>query len=128
MTDKDPDYIPKLEKAIAQKYGTAAVSNPRQGWDDEKEREYIKQSKRFRSKIKKAELHTEKVEVDGFLINKKLLNMDTNRNCPVCSEYSFDVRDAVYLNKYQACRTCYIRWIEDREKRWATGWRPNKEE
>ena len=128
MTDNDPNYIPKLEKAIAQKYGHGAVDNPRKNWDAKKERQYIEQSKRFRSKIKEAEAQTEKVEVDGFLINKKLLNMETNRNCPVCTEYSFDVRDAVYLNKYRACRTCYIRWIEGKEERWATGWRPDKEE
>ena len=39
MTDKDPNYIPKLEKAIAQKYGTEAVDNPRKFWDEDKEQE-----------------------------------------------------------------------------------------
>ena len=127
MTDKDPNYIPKLEQAIAQKYGAEAVDNPRKFWDEDKEQEYIQQSKLFAEKLKKNEAQIEKVETDGFLINKKLLNKDTNRLCLVCNEYSFDVRDNLYMNKFECCRSCYIKWVEDREERWLAGWRPEKE-
>jgi hypothetical protein len=125
--DKDPNYIPKLEKAIAQKYGAEAVGNPRKFWDEDKEQEYIQQSKELAEKMRKSEAHLEKVEQDGFLINKKLLSRDANRDCPVCEKYSFNVDDNLYMNKYQCCRKCYIQWVEDREERWLTGWRPNKE-
>tara|TARA_Y100000034_G_C6779161_1_gene348087 strand:- start:502 stop:891 length:390 start_codon:yes stop_codon:yes gene_type:complete len=127
MTEKDPNYIPKLEKAIAQKYGPEAIDNPRKFWDETKEQEYIQQSKLFVEKLKKNEAQIEKVETDGFLVNKKLLNKDTNRVCSVCNEYSFDVRDNLYINKFDCCWKCYIQWIEGREERWLSGWRPKKE-
>ena len=86
---KDPNYIAKLEKAITQKYGKEAINNPRRFWDDEKEKEYIKQSQEEQKKFAKLAESQDKVEQDGFLINKKLLNRDHNRTCPVCQKYSF---------------------------------------
>ena len=127
MSQGDPEYIPKLEKAIAQKYGTEAIDNPRKFWTPEKEQEYIQQSRLSAQKIRKNETQVEKIEQDGFLINKKLLSKSSNRTCPVCEVYSFDNRDGLYMSKFSACRKCYIRWIENREERWKSGWRPNKE-
>jgi hypothetical protein len=124
---KDPNYIPKLEKAIAQKYGEEAINNPRRFWDEDKEKEYIKQSLEERQKLAKLSESQDKVEQDGFLINKKLLIRDTNRSCPVCNKYSFDARNELYMNKFECCWKCYIQWIEDREERWLSGWRPTKE-
>jgi len=126
MTE-DPNYIPKLEQAIAQKYGAEAVDNPRKFWDEDKEQEYIEQSRLTAEKIRKSKRQSEKVETDGFLINKKLLSKDTNRLCLLCEKYSFDVSDNLYINKFECCRNCYIKWIEDREERWTAGWRPQKE-
>ena len=127
MADKDPNYIPKLEKAIAQKYGVEAVDNPRKFWDEDKEKGYITQSQEEQKKFAKLAESQDKVEQDGFLINKKLLNKDTNRSCPVCNKYSFDARNELYMNKFECCWKCYIQWVEDREERWATGWRPQGE-
>jgi len=127
MTDKDPNYIPKLEKAIAQKYGQEAIDNPRKFWDEEKEQEYIKQSQEFKKRQQKINEQQEKVEQHGFLINKKLLSKDNNRTCPVCKKYSFRPQDDLYLNKFECCFVCYVQWIEDREERWKSGWRPNEE-
>jgi|TARA_R110000765_G_scaffold142200_1_gene243339 hypothetical protein len=127
MEQDKQEYIAKLEKAISQKYGNEAINNPRRFWNEEKEKEYIAQSQEEQHKFAKlAETH-DKVEQDGFLINKKLLNKDTNRVCSVCDKYSFDVRNNLYMNKFECCWKCYIKWIEDREERWATGWRPNYE-
>ena len=127
MEQDKQEYIAKLEKAISQKYGNEAINNPRRFWNEEKEKEYIAQSQDEQHKFAKlAETH-DKVEQDGFLINKKLLNKDTNRVCSVCDKYSFDVRNNLYMNKFECCWKCYIKWIEDREERWATGWRPNYE-
>ena len=64
--------------------------------------------------------------MDGFLISKKLFNKDNNRNCPVCQAYSFELRDDVYMAKFDCCFKCYIQWVEGREDRWFQGWRPEK--
>jgi len=124
---KDPNYIPKLEKAIAQKYGEEATHNPRRFWNEEKEKQYIQQSFQQRQKFAKLAETQDKVEQDGFLINKKLLNRDHNRTCPVCDKYSFRPKDDLYMNKFNTCYVCYIKYVEGREEKWETGWRPNKE-
>jgi len=124
MTKKDLNYIAKVEKAIAQKYGEEAIQNPKAGWTDEKEQEYLDQIKKLHKKQRSIEEAKDKVEVDGFLISKKLLSKDSERVCPVCETYSFDKKDDLYMNKYDCCFTCYVEWVEDREKRWESGWRP----
>ena len=122
---KDWDYIAKLEKAIAEKYGDQAVANPNSKWDKEKEREYLESLKEInRRRDEKNELE-EKVEVEGFFIPKKLLNKDSNRECPVCEVYSCTKRDDMYMLRFQCCEKCFVRHIEGREDRWQKGWRPN---
>jgi len=128
MSDKQ-DYIVKLEKAISQKYGEEATHNPRRFWEKKKKKEYIQQSQLEQQKFAKNAESQDKIEADGFLINKKLLNRDNNRTCPVCSKYSFHPRDDLYMNKFEACFKCYIQYIDGgREERWKNGWRPNKEQ
>ena len=127
MKNKDPNYIAKLEKAIADKYGGETVVNPRGNWDDEKEKIYLEQIEKIRQKELLLDELDEKVEVNGVLIPKKLFTRDSqNRTCPVCSVYSFDPKDDVYMKKFECCYECYIQWVVDREQRWKTGWRPNK--
>jgi len=126
VSDKQ-DYIAKLEKAISQKYGQEATYNPKRFWNDEKEKEYIEQSQAEQKKFAKLAESQDKVEEDGFLINKKLLNKDHNRTCPVCKKYSFRSEDDLYMNKFDTCYICYIKFIEGREEKWRSGWRPNKE-
>ena len=88
MSDKQ-EYIAKLEHAITQKYGQEAINNPARFWTEDKEKEYIQQSTEERQKFAKLSDTQDKVEQDGFLINKKLLTRDHNRTCPVCEKYSF---------------------------------------
>ena len=125
MKDKDPHYVVKLEKAIAEKYGKEAIQNPKSGWTPEKEKEYIEQVKKIQEKRNQKQDASEKVETNGFLINKKLLNREQKRNCPVCESYSLEMKDDVYMTKFDCCFKCYIQYVEDREERWETGWRPN---
>jgi len=127
-TKKDSHYALKVEHAIVEKYGAETVQHPQRDWSPEKEQEYLEQLKLLNQKLDKISEKLEKVEVEGVLMSKKLLNKDSNRSCPVCHTYSFDTRDNVYMTKYSCCRKCYIQWIEGREERWATGWRPNKGE
>ena len=125
MSNKDWNKIAKIEQAISKKYGNDAIQNPKDNWTDEKEEEYLKQMRKLSEKEYGLIEKDQKVEVNGVLVPKKLLNKESNRTCPVCDTYSFDVRDDVYMNKYDCCRDCYVKHVEDREERWLSGWRPN---
>ena len=125
---RDPDYALKVEHAITQKYGSETVQHPQRDWNSKKEQDYLEQLKLLNQKLDKISEKLEKVEVEGVLMSKKLLNKDNNRSCPVCHTYSFDTRDNVYMTKYSCCRKCYITYVEGREDRWAAGWRPNQGE
>jgi len=125
---QDPDYAIKVEKAIAEKYGIETVQHPEKDWTPEKEQEYIEQRRLLNEKIRNLSEKTEKVEVQGVLISKKLLNKDSNRVCSTCDTYSFDTKDNIYMNRYDCCRQCYITWIEGRKERWEAGWRPTQGE
>ena len=120
----DPHYIVKVEKAIAKKYGQEAIQNPKKDWNEEKEREYQEQIEGFYKKRDKIRDKSEKVEVDGIFIPKKLLNKGKERTCPVCEMYSFKTQDDVYMNKYDCCFDCYINYVERNPERWRSGWRP----
>ncbi len=124
---KDLDYIVKVEKAISKKYGKEAIQNPKSGWSPEKEEDYVEQSKKLQKKINKGNQEKELVEVNGYLMPSKLINVSKTRTCPVCNVYSFDSKDNFYLNRYECCNDCYIQWVDGREERWLQGWRPDKE-
>ncbi len=125
MNNKDWNKIAKIEQAISKKYGQEAVQNPKANWDDNKENDYLEQIQKLTEKEFALNDKNEKVDVNGILIPKKLLNKESNRTCLTCGVYSFDVRDDIYMNKYECCKTCYVKWVEDREERWLSGWRPN---
>ena len=55
MKDKNLDRIAAFEKAIAEKYGSEAVQNPRANWDETKEEEYLQQMKEFYQKTQQNE-------------------------------------------------------------------------
>ena len=125
---RDPSLVAKVEQAIEKKYGKEAVVHPKSNWSDEKEQEYLKQIKNLSKQENRKKEKIEKIEKDGFLISKKLLTKRSNRTCSVCSTYSFDIKDDVYMSKYDCCYVCYVKHVEDREERWETGWRPNQGE
>tara|TARA_R110000824_G_scaffold142564_1_gene309697 strand:- start:775 stop:1152 length:378 start_codon:yes stop_codon:yes gene_type:complete len=125
MKEKDPNYVIKIEKAIADKYGEETIQNPRSGWTDEKEKQYIGQLKDlYEQRYEKEEEH---IEVNGVFVSNKLFTKETKRSCPVCNTYSFKSNDDVYMAKFECCEKCYIQWVEGRETRWNKGWRPNNE-
>ena len=72
----------------------------RYDWNSKKEEAYLEQLRLLNQKLDKISEKLEKVEVEGVLLPKKLLNKDSNRSCPVCNTYSFDTRDNVYMTKY----------------------------
>jgi hypothetical protein len=123
MKNKDPDYIAKLEKAIADKYGKETVEHPKVSWDEEMERFYLSDLK---TNYRHLNEEQEKEEVSGVLISKELLNRESRRSCPTCNIYSFKSVDDLYMTKFDCCFKCYVQWVEGREERWKSGWRPNK--
>ena len=123
---KDYNQIAKFEQAIQQKYGEEAVQNPKANWSEDKEEEYLSQIKKLHNKQSKNKEDKDKVEHNGFLISKKLLNKDSERLCPTCNTYSFSIKDDVYMSKFECCFDCYIQWVEGREERWLSGWRPEE--
>jgi len=125
---KDLNSIARIEKAIAKKFGEDAIVNPKSKWNDKKEKEYLNQLKEFYSTCDNKNDNTEKVNQYGFLLCKNLISRESKRICPVCGEYSFNLKDDLYMNKFECCWKCYIQWVEDREERWLTGWRPNNKE
>lgn len=125
--DKDWDHIAKIEKAINQKYGKEAIINPSSEWNETKEKEYLEQLKQLSKKQISLDEQQEKVEADGFLINKKLLTRETTiLNCSVCTKRLKTVKDDIYNSKFECCQKCYIEYVENREERWLDGWRPGE--
>ena len=127
MKKIDLDAIVRIEKAISKKYGKESIINPKSLWTKEKEKKYLQQIKKLYKKEQKILEQRDKIEKDGFFISKNLINKTSKRRCPVCDIYSFDLKDDVYVNKFQCCFKCYIQYVEGREDRWLTGWRPKKE-
>ena len=120
---KDLNQIAKIEKAMSKKFGKESIVNPKAGWSDEKEKQYLEDLKVFYSEESKVE--EDKINEDGFFITRNLINKEINRVCPVCETYSFSGKDDLYMNKFECCEKCYIQWVEGREDRWKKGWRPN---
>ena len=124
---KDPNRIARFEKAISKKYGHEAIENPRKHWNDEKEEDFKEQLKKIAERERSYEESQQKEEVNGVLISKKLLTREViRRDCPVCETFSFSPLDDAYMLKYDCCYNCYLEWVDGREERWKTGWRPPK--
>lgn len=116
----DWDKIAAIEKAVKEKYGDNAIHNPKANWDEEKEKQYIEQVKECAEIIKQKSETQETIQENGFLLKKKLITTKTSRVCPVrdCSRYSFSLKDDVYMNKFDCCYECYIKFVEGREDLW----------
>jgi len=76
MSDKDWNKVARVEKAIADKYGTETILNPKALWNDEKESEYQEQIKELQKKQVFIEEKEHKVDFEGIFISKKLLNKE----------------------------------------------------
>lgn len=115
------NYIAGLEKAIEKKYGKETTAMPLEGWTEEKEHNYQKQ----RLELNKNLSNKKQLIIDS--IKEEQQNTEDNRTCNVCNLFSFEVRDDIYQTKYGCCFKCYVLYVEGREDRWLTGWRPTKD-
>lgn len=122
---KDPNYLINLEKAIIETYGEETVRNPKFYWNEEKEKDYLKQLKDVYS-VKTDSEGSDMVNQDGILIPKRLFKKENNKVCVSCKHYSFDRKDDIYLNKYKTCFKCYINYVEFREEKWLAKIYPEK--
>ena len=128
MSDKDQNFIVRLEKAIRERWGEEAIENPKKHWDEKKEKAHEQEVREFyKRKFFKDEKNS-KQNYKGFLVTKKLLTKEVERECPVCKSYSFSPSDDLYMAKFECCFDCYIKWVEGIEERWDSGWRPTKEQ
>ena len=116
----DWDKIAAVEKAVKEKYGDQSIHNPKANWDEEKEKQYIEQVKECAQIIKQKSETQETIQENGFLVKKKLFTTKTSRVCPVkdCNRYSFSLKDDVYMNKFDCCYECFIKYVEGREDLW----------
>ena len=126
--NKDPNFIVKIEKAIEKRWGTEAIENPKKHWTPEKERRHSEDVREFYKRQAFKNDKNSKEKFKGFLISKKLLTKENERECPVCGSYSFSGKDDLYMSRFECCFDCYIQWVENREERWESGWRPTKEQ
>lgn len=123
--EKEWYKVARLERAIREKYGEKAVINPRKLWSEEMQDKYNEEIKLVREKRSNFYQDKDKIQKNGYLVSKKLIKREEDRQCPVCETYSFKTKDAFYFKKYSCCFMCYIKYVEDREDRWFNGWRPN---
>ena len=123
----DYDHIAAVEKAIAEKYGSEAIENPRSKWDEKKKKNTCNKCKNYILNKRKNEESKEKIEINGIKVSKKLLNREQLRSCPVCGRFPRKSLDDVCLIKYDCCSKCYIQYVDGREQRWKEGWRPNED-
>ena len=115
---KDLNYIARLEQAIAKKYGEEAIQNPKSTWTQEKEQNYLEEIKEIYKQELQNKTYDEKIEANGFFVSKKLLTNKEDRTCPACFVYSFEQKDDVYMNKYDCCYRCYLKFVAGKEERW----------
>ena len=119
---KDLNEIAKIEKAIREKYGDEAIQNPKGTWEEDKEKMYLQALKEFYRRS----IRQRATEVVGDIeIKMRKKPNKVSRVCPVCSSYSFSGADDLYMTKFECCFKCYVQYVEGREERWKTGWRPN---
>jgi len=121
---KDLNYVAAVEKAIAEKYGKEAVQDFRSTWEAEREESYLVQLKNRRTELQTLNDRKKFFLVGDVEIRKKRNTDKTNRTCPVCKTYSFSSKDDLYMNRFECCNQCYIEYVEFREDRWNSGWRP----
>lgn len=121
---RDLNQIAAIEKAIKKKYGDEAIVNPRSGWSPEKEKDYLQQLQQTMHDEEENDSSDEFEDLNGVLIHKKLVNRRKENRCDTCKSKIVNLDDDVSYTKFGACYKCYINYIESREERWKTGWRP----
>lgn len=120
------EELQQIEYEIQKKYGSDALLNPKEFWNEKKELDFKEQFRCEQEKYLLSEKNEEKVEENGFLISKCLLTNKKCESCSTCGKFT-DTSDNIYLLKFECCQGCFIKHIEGREERWKNGWRPKSQ-
>ena len=48
--------------------------------------------------------------------------------CPVCQMVMKGSRSVASYYNFGCCTHCHIQWVEGREERWSSGWRPSPQD
>ena len=126
-TKKDPNYLAAVEKAITEKYGKDTVQDFRNEWQEDKEKDYLKQLKSLTKKNDNLSSTKEEFVVGNVKITKRRSKQKQDRTCPVCKTYSFSRKDDLYMNRFKCCYDCYVDFVIGREEAWKNGERPTDE-
>jgi len=110
MPKRNPGFPAELEKAIKKRWGEEATQHPLKNWTPEQEAEYQRQKAQLSSETQEKKEEEDYVERGGFSMPQKLFIRTVKRTCPRCREYSFSVRDDLYMNKFNCCSKCYERY------------------
>lgn len=112
--NKDWDKVALLERAVEEKYGNEAIKNLKQFAVDVSEED----KQEFSFKVYRT------TEKNVTLKHSELIN-DSN-SCPCCGKYHiyFTIYDDINISRFDACATCFYKYIDGREERWLSGWRP----
>ena len=113
---KKIEELEKLEKHIRINYGEIAIVNPKSLWNKEKEDKFREDFLRLeREKKEKQEIIE---EVDGIVVRKnKKNNKIEEKKCLRCNLIIKNSIDIVSYEKFECCYNCYIKYFEDREKK-----------
>lgn len=114
----DQNYLLHLENSIKERYGEAAIKNPKANWTKEKEESYLQQVKELHLREQENEKSIEHININGALVSPQLVSERNKRICSICGCYSLKRADDLYLTKFDACYKCYVEFIEDREDKW----------
>jgi hypothetical protein len=126
VSKKDYNLIAAFEKAIVEKYGKNTVQDFRSYWEEEKEKDYLKQLKDRKTKTEN-KTNKEEIKAGEIIIRKRHKKEKQSRTCPVCKTYSFSMRDDLYMVRHECCYRCYVDFVEPDEKSWEEGNRPTED-
>lgn len=104
-------FIQNLENAIKQKFGENAIKTPDFFWNKSKELEYKKQ---LIIRNRKLFRKNNKINKNGYIVRKKLFTDKSKRVCTKCYKFTFDFNDNLYLEKFDTCFLCFIKYIDGR--------------
>ncbi|NJN96317.1 MAG: hypothetical protein HC875_20480 [Anaerolineales bacterium] len=99
----DKETASRIIEEIGKKFGEKCNTNPKDFWNEEKEKKFQEDKKSIEINEKE-----EITETDKLIVKKKLfITKKDNNNCPLCKRFNLGIRDEVCLIKFNMCENCY---------------------
>lgn len=114
---KQLEQLSNLQIALIKRFGKEIIEPINSNWTKEDEAEFIRQIDEFEEKLRILREQREEIT----LFNGEI-------ECEFCGHIRalFKINDEVSMTKYGCCHRCYVKYVEGREERWQTGWRPER--